>query len=142
MGKTVSPYFIMDNLRKFIRIYTPFIVTLANLIYGVYYLKETLTEDIAFCINVPFGCSFSFVIYAWAASKRMCIWYKLNLLCNLLMLVDTVAYYVIDDVDKTTYSYIFVLLATAGLVFFLIFWFTYVLFRNVTHNHRCSREQE
>lgn len=82
----------MDNLRKFIRIYTPFIVTLANLIYGVYYLKETLTEDIAFCINVPFGCSFSFVIYAWAASKRMCIWYKLNLLCNLLMLVDTVAY--------------------------------------------------
>lgn len=132
----------MDNLRKFIRIYTPFIVTLANLIYGVYYLKETLTEDIAFCINVPFGCSFSFVIYAWAASKRMCIWYKLNLLCNLLMLVDTVAYYVIDDVDKTTYSYIFVLLATAGLVFFLIFWFTYVLFRNVAHNHRCSREQE
>lgn len=132
----------MDNLRKFIRIYTPFIVTLANLIYGVYYLKETPTEDIAFCINVPFGCSFSFVIYAWAASKRMCIWYKLNLLCNLLMLVDTVAYYVIDDVDKTTYSYIFVLLATAGLVFFLIFWFTYVLFRNVAHNHRCSREQE
>lgn len=132
----------MDNLRKFIRIYTPFVVTLANLIYGVYYLKETLTEDIAFCINVPFGCSFSFVIYAWAASKRMCIWYKLNLLCNLLMLVDTVAYYVIDDVDKTTYSYIFVLLATAGLVFFLIFWFTYVLFRNVAHNHRCSREQE
>lgn len=132
----------MDNLRKFIRIYTPFVVTLANLIYGVYYLKETLTEDIAFCINVPFGCSFSFVIYAWAASKCMCIWYKLNLLCNLLMLVDTVAYYVIDDVDKTTYSYIFVLLATAGLVFFLIFWFTYVLFRNVAHNHRCSREQE
>lgn len=101
MWEFLHPLFLfMDSIRKLIRIYTPFVVTLCNLAYGVLFLKETLTDNEAFTLNVISGCSFSFVIYVWAASKHMCIWYKLNLLSMVLMLVDTVLYYVTDVKEK------------------------------------------
>ena len=143
MWEFLHPLFLfMDSIRKLIRIYTPFVVTLCNLAYGVLFLKETLTDNEAFTLNVISGCSFSFVIYVWAASKHMCIWYKLNLPSMVLMLVDTVLYYVTDVIDRVLYSYIYVLLATAGLICFLAFWFTFVLFRNVVCNRKHSKVQE
>lgn len=50
--------------------------------------------------------------------------------------------YVTDVIDRVLYSYIYVLLATAGLICFLAFWFTFVLFRNVVCNRKHSKVQE
>lgn len=73
----------MDILYTLIRIYTPFIMASALCFYGVLYFAGY--RGIMFDkLNNSFGHSFIAIIYMFATSRHMCIWYKSTLLLLLL----------------------------------------------------------
>ena len=110
----------MDIVRKLIRIYTPFICTLVVLIYGVLLLRDIKFPNADYIMSAVTGNSMLIVLYMWAVSKRMCIWYNLNLLCLMLVHVDGLIYY-LSDMKLTHYCYSVILLATFGLISFIIY---------------------
>lgn len=111
---------VMDVVRKLLRIYTPFICTLVALIYGVLLLMDIEFANADYILSAVTGNSIIVVAYMWATSKRMCIWYKLNLLCLLLIHIDGLIYF-LSDMNFTPYCYSVILIATAGLIFFIIY---------------------
>lgn len=110
----------MDIVRKLLRIYTPFICTLVALIYGVLLLLDIEFANADYILSAVTGNSIIVVAYMWATSKRMCIWYKLNLLCLLLIHIDGLIYF-LSDMKFAPYCYSVILIATVGLVFFIIY---------------------
>lgn len=80
------------------------------------------------------GNSIIVVLYMFATSMRMCIWYKLNLLCLLLTQICGLMYNYYD-IDTSLYLWVVVLLSTMGVMFFLIF----RIFYNVTRLFGCNR---
>ena len=89
------------------------------------YLMATLT-----------GNSVLVDLYMFATSMRMCIWYKLNLLCLLLIQISSLMYNYYN-LDTSLYLWVTVLFAAIGIVFFLIF----RIFYNVTRLFGCSRRR-
>lgn len=89
------------------------------------YLMATLT-----------GNSVLVDLYMFATSMRMCIWYKLNLLCLLLIQISGLMYNYYN-LDTSLYLWVTVLFAAIGIVFFLIF----RIFYNVTRLFGCSRRR-
>lgn len=89
------------------------------------YLMATLT-----------GNSVLVVLYMMATSMRMCVWYRLNLFCLLLIQICGLLYNYYD-IDTSLYLWTVVLLAALGIVFFLIF----RIFYNVTRLFGCNRRR-
>lgn len=110
----------MDIFRKLVKIYTPFICTLVALIYGVLLLLEIKFPNADYILSAITGNSILVVEYMWANSKRMCIWYKLNLLCLLLVHIDGLVYF-LSDMNFKPYCYIVVLCSTIGIIFFVVY---------------------
>lgn len=87
------------------------------------YLMATLT-----------GNSVLVDLYMFATSMRMCVWYKLNLLCLLLIQLCGLMYNYYD-IDTSLYLWAVVLPSAMGILFFLIF----RIFYNVTRLFGCNR---
>lgn len=110
----------MRLLIRLIRIYTPFICTIMALVNGVLFMRgETEIPLIDLLANVS-GNSIVVILYMFATSMRMCIWYKLNLFCLLLIQICGLLYNYYD-IDTSLYLWVVVLLAAMGVIFFLIF---------------------
>lgn len=124
----------MRPLIRLIRIYTPFICTLMALVNGVKLLSETATENFLYMSSATTGFSILVVTYFFAVSERMCIWYKLNLLCLLGVQLCGIAYNYLD-IDMTLYANSIVLLSALGIVTFLVF----RVFYQVTSLFGCNR---
>lgn len=107
-------------LKRLIRIYTPFICTLIALIHGVLFLTDSITDDFQFNASAYFGFSAITVIFFWATANRMCIWWHLNLVCLFLIIVAGLLYYY-NVFNFNVYIYTIILLATLGLIFFIIY---------------------
>lgn len=110
----------MRLLIRFLRIYTPFICTVMVLINGVLFSRGDIPEDFTFLGAATTGHSILVVAYFFVTSLRMCIWYKLNLLCLLLVQLCGVAYNYMD-IEFSLYVNAVILLAALGILFFLIF---------------------
>lgn len=117
----------MKLIIRFVRIYTPFICTLVALVSGVLFIREDISEEFIYLSSVATGNSLLIIAYLFATSLRMCIWYKLNLLCLMLVQLCGLAYY-FTDMDFTLYVYVITLLSAMGIIFFLIFRIRTVLF--------------
>lgn len=120
---------------RFIRIYTPFICTLMALVNGVLFkrgLYEIPTIDLLSSVS---GSSIFVVLYMLATSLRMCIWYKLNLLCLLFVQISGLLYNYFD-IDDSLYLWVVILFAAMGVVAFLIF----RVFYSVTRSFGCTRK--
>lgn len=105
---------------RFIRIYTPFIMTLFTLINALIFLCELDTPDIEYLFAIMTGNSILLTAYMYCVSLRMCIWYKLNLLCLLLTQLLSLAYNYLE-IDNALYLWTIILFCSFGIVCFLIF---------------------
>lgn len=124
----------MRHLIRFIRIYTPFICTIMALLNGVLFMKGATEISLINLLAAISGNSIIVVLYMFVTSMRMCIWYKLNLLCLLLTQICGLMYNYYD-IDTSLYLWVVVLLSAMGVVFFLIF----RIFYNVTRLFGCNR---
>lgn len=124
----------MRNLIRFIRIYTPFICTVMALLNGVLFMKGATGIPLIDLLATVSGNSIIVVLYMFVTSMRMCIWYKLNLLCLLLTQICGLMYNYYD-IDTSLYLWVVVLLSAMGVMFFLIF----RIFYNVTCLFGCNR---
>lgn len=75
-------------------------------------------------------------LYMLATSIRMCIWYKLNLLCLFLIQICGMLYNYYD-IGTSLYLWVVVLLAAMGILFFLVF----RIFYSVTRLFGCNRRR-
>ena len=120
-------------LKRFIRIYTPFICTIMALVNGVLFMKGVTELPTIYLMATLSGNSILVDAYMFSDSTKMCIWYKLNLLCLLLIQVCGLAYDYYG-ISISLYLWIVVLLAAMGILFFLIF----RIFYSVTRLFECS----
>lgn len=125
---------MMRLLIRFIRIYTPFICTVMALVNGVLFLGGVTELPSVYLMATLTGNSVLVDLYMLTISMRMYIWYKLNLLCLLLIQICGLLYNYYD-IDTSLYLWVVVLLAAMGVLFFLIFRVLY----NVTRLFGCSR---
>lgn len=126
----------MRLLIRLIRIYTPFICTLMALVNGVLFMRGITELPAIYLMTTLTGNSVLVDLYMFATSMRMCIWYKLNLLCLLLIQISGLMYNYYN-LDTSLYLWVTVLFAAIGIVFFLIF----RIFYNVTRLFGCSRRR-
>lgn len=124
----------MRHLIRFIRIYTPFICTIMALLNGVLFMRGATEISLINLLAAISGNSIIVVLYMFVTSMRMCIWYKLNLLCLLLTQICGLMYNYYD-IDTSLYLWVVVLLSAMGVMFFLIF----RIFYNVTRLFGCNR---
>lgn len=124
----------MGLLIRFIRIYTPFICTLMALVNGVLFKRGMYEIPAIDLLSAVSGSSILVVLYMFTTSMRMCIWYRLNLLCLLLVQISGLLYNYFD-IDEALYLWVVVLLAAMGVIFFLVFRIFYV----VTGRFGCVR---
>lgn len=108
---------------KFVRIYTPFVCSLAALFQCLLFLSgNTETSVVYFMANIT-GGSILLDTYIIATSKRMCIWYKLSVYC--LMCIHLLGLlYNQFNVDWTLYVWALVALSLIGVLFFMVFVWT------------------
>lgn len=124
----------MRLLIRLIRIYTPFICTLMALVNGVLFIKGETEIPMINLLATVSGNSIIVVLYMFVTSMRMCIWYKLNLLCLLLTQICGLMYNYYD-IDTSLYLWVVVILSAMGVLFFLLF----RIFYNVTRLFGCNR---
>lgn len=105
---------------KFIRVYTPFVCTLATLLecklfeYG----EDSLTN--IYLLSGMSGASLLLVVYMWIVSLKMCIWYRINLMCLFLIQICGILYNCFD-MEFSLYLWRVTLLSEVGMLSFLIF---------------------
>lgn len=103
-----------------IRIYTPFICTLMALVNGVLFKMGLYTLPEVYLLATLTGNSILVDLFMFAASLKMCIWYKLNLFFLLLIQICGLLYTYLD-IDRVLYIWVTILLASLGVICFLIF---------------------
>lgn len=126
----------MKTLVKLIRIYTPFICTVVALLNGVLFLGGVANLPAIYLMATLTGNSVLVNLYIFVTSLRMCIWYKLNVLC-LLMIQICGLLYSYCKIPQTSYIWAVILFAVAGILFFLIF----KVFYKVTRLFGCTRRR-
>ena len=124
----------MRFLIRLIRIYTPFICTLMALVNGVLFIRGAEELPTIYLFATLTGNSVLVDSYMFVTSLRMCIWYKMNLICLVLIQICGLLYNYFD-IDTSLYLWIVVLLAAMGVIFFLVF----RIFYKVTSVLGCSR---
>lgn len=106
-----------ESICRMIRILTPFICSVLSLVEGVSYF---MGKEESYILSSIGGYSIAVVLYFFVNSRRMCIWYKLNLCCLLLIQIMGIVYYFIPF-DMMAYLYIFTLISSIGVGTFLIY---------------------
>lgn len=104
----------------FIRVYTPLILSVLALLNAVLFMSEEENCDAVYLIANMASSSLLIDIYILSVSRRMCIWYKLNIICLVLIHISGLMYNV-ACIDESIYPYIIAVLSAIGIIFFLIF---------------------
>ena len=125
----------MRLLIRLIRIYTPFICTVMALLNGVLFMRGENEIPLVDLLATVSGNSIVVILYMFATSMRMCIWYKLNLLCLLLIQICGLLYNYYG-IDTSLYLWAVVLLSVMGVLFFLIFRVLYNVTRLLGRSRR------
>lgn len=126
----------MRFIIRLIRIYTPFICTVMAFLNGVLFIKGVTELPAIYLMATLTGNSVLVDLYIFTTSMRMCIWYKLNLLCLVLIQISGLLYNYFD-IDTSLYLWIVVLLSAMGIIFFLVF----RIFYQVTRLFGCNRRR-
>lgn len=118
------------DLHHKIRIYTPLILSIFTLLNALMFISEReYNYQFAYITANLTGSSLLLDYYILSVSKRMCIWYKLNILCLILSHINGLVYNVIQ-VYEFLYPYIIITLSSIGIVFFMIFRIFYKTIKN------------
>lgn len=104
----------------FIRVYTPLILSVLALLNAVLFMNEEENCDAVYLIANMASSSLLIDFYIFSVSLRMCIWYKLNILCLILIHISGLLYNG-AWIDESIYPYIIAVLSAIGIILFLIF---------------------
>lgn len=116
----LSSNFMLRLAKHFIRIYTPFICTIAAHVNGVCFIFENIQQDTIFLFSTITGNSLIINLYMLANSLRMCVWYKLNILCLCLIHITSILYNYLN-ISDSVYLAAVTLLSSLGIICFLVF---------------------
>lgn len=106
------------------------------LINGILFFRyDEVPSEFTYVGSALSGYSVGVVLYIFTTSLRMCIWYKLNLFCLLLVQFCGLLYKYSSFIDLTQYMYVITLFSASGVLFFLIFKVLY----KVTDLFLCTR---
>jgi hypothetical protein len=114
----------------FIRVYTPLILSILALLNAFMYMSEEGDYTLVYLIANMASSSLLIDFYILSVSSRMCIWYKLNILCLILIHISGLLYNV-AWIDESIYLYIIAVLSTIGIIFFLVF---HIFYRTIIKN--------
>lgn len=130
-------------IKTFIRMLTPFIISLVDIVNGVMrYLEYKHDYKFDYRIYEIFshgaGSSIILILYVLVTSIHMCKYYKSACWCLLILHLQTIAYLYID-LEFMWYLYIVWILSSLSLVF----WTASLLGRKTykTIHQACTREQ-
>ena len=127
---------ICNNILK---VYVPFICTLAALLNGAYILCG-FEPDIFIQIFASLtGNSILIDLYILAVADKMCIWYKLNALFLLLIQISGLLYNLFE-IDESLYLFMVVLFASCGTICFLVYRFLNKIIHLFQYIGRCLRK--
>lgn len=104
----------------FIRVYTPLILSVLALLNAVLFMSEEENCETVYLIANMASSSLLIDIYIFSVSRRMCIWYKLNIICLILIHISGLIYNG-AWIDESIYPYIIAVFSAIGIIFFLIF---------------------
>ena len=104
----------------FIRVYTPLILSILALLNAFMFMSEEENYTLVYLIANTASSSLLIDFYILSVSRRMCIWYKLNILCLILIHISGLLYNG-AWIDESIYPYIIAVLSAIGIIFFLIF---------------------
>lgn len=104
----------------FIRVYTSLILSVLALLNTILFMSEEENCDAVYLIANMASSSLLIDFYILSVSRRMCIWYKLNILCLILTHISGLLYNG-AWIDESIYPYIIAVLSAIGIIFFLIF---------------------
>lgn len=121
-------------VRRLIRLYTPFICTFMCLLNGVSILLGLDNIQQIYLMANLTGNSVLIDIYMLCCSSKMCIWYKADVVCLLLIQICGMLYNAFN-IEEALYLFFIITLSAVGMMSFLIFRIFYV----VTHGFVCSR---
>ena len=131
----------MRLLIRFVRIYTPFICSLAALVNGALFLQGKACGDVVFIFSTITGNSLAVNAYMFVTSLRMCRWYKANIVCLCLVHLVSIAYNY-SSISTSLYLWIVTLLSALGIICFLIFKKCYEVTTAFGCNRKRSRKSE
>ena len=124
-------------IKRFIKLYTPFICAVIAIIYGVFYL--TGYKGLFNVVACEFtGHSILLLYYVYIHSKRMCKWYKLSIIFLALIHVSNLMYR-FGILEKGSILYIGIICNIIALMCWLIFMVT----RRITNTiHSACKHSE
>lgn len=114
------------KVKILLRIYMPFILTIAALVNIVMMCFITQEPSFSLCLSGLFGGSIFLDIYMYLCSVKMCFYYKMNILCLFLTHLTNILYdyFLFDD---TIYLTTIIILLMIGTLCFIIFKRKYIV---------------
>lgn len=114
------------KVKILLRIYMPFILTIAALFYTVIMCFITQEPSFSSVLAGLFGGSIFLDIYMYLCSSKMCFYYKMNILCLFLTHLTNILYdyFLFDD---TIYLTTIIILLMLGTICFIIFKRRYIV---------------
>lgn len=116
----------MDKALKLMKVYIPFVFTFSMLISVVIFAFTNVEPSFAFIIPGIFGGSILADIYMYICSRRMCIYYKMNIICLFISHIVNILYDYFC-IDCTLYLSILIILTVISVACFIIFERKYVV---------------
>lgn len=107
-------------MRKFIKLYTPFIFAVIALIHGVLFLTGNNCKEFI-SINEFSGHSIIALWYIWIHSKRMCKWYKRSLIMLFSIHFLNIIYYLTGIIPIWIILYGGVILNIISMICWIVF---------------------
>lgn len=126
-------------IKKFIKLYTPFICAIISTIHGVLLVNKVQTS-FYFIAQELTGNSILLLLYVLVHSKRMCKWYKLSIYSLLAIHVLNLAYY-IKLIDVPILLKLGICINITSILFWLVFRITYRVSKIICSENTHLREE-
>lgn len=112
----------LNDINKIVKVYTPLILSFLSLINSIvlsieglnYYFNDYIT------INLMLGYIF-LDLYILSVSRKLCFWYKLNIIFLFLAHISGFICSIICNVNIFRYSYVIMTLSSLSIICFLVF---------------------
>lgn len=111
-----------NRIIRFIRIYTPFILSISTLINTLAFISkiDIIELSVIYIFANITGSSIFVDIYLLRTSRHMCFWYKANIGC-LISVHILGLFYNTFYIEDTLYAYSVLVLSIIGIISFLVF---------------------
>lgn len=110
----------METLIKFVRINTPFILSISTLLNTLYVLVGVVELPIIYLFANITGSSIIVDIYLLCTSRHMCFYYKMNIICLIIIHILGL-FYSSFNINEVLYIYSVLVLSIIGIISFLVF---------------------